>query len=384
MKDIPYGKHSISEEDIEAVIKSLRSDFLTQGPKVAEFEEKFSQHIGSRYAIAVNNGTTALHLCALALGVKRGSRVITSPITFVASANCIKYCGGEVWFADINPDNYSLDINKVRELLESKPKGFFHGLIPVDFAGFAVNMEAFRSLADEFDLWIIEDACHAPGGCFISSTSEKQNCGNGKYADLAIFSFHPVKHIACGEGGMITTNNGEIYKKLLSLRTHGITKDAEVMRENHGGWYYEMQELGYNYRLTDFQAALGISQLDRANLGLMRRREIAKIYFESFEGKSFIKGQSGFSDVHAYHLYVIEVDRRKELYDFLRSKNIFCQVHYIPVHLQPYYLRFGYSQASLPNAETYYSRCLSLPMYPGLTDLEQKFVIETINSFYKN
>ena len=302
MQTIPYGKQHITEEDIQAVVDTLKSNYLTQGPKIAEFEEAFAKYVGAKYAVAVANGTAALHLNCLALGVKGGDKVITTPITFAASANCVRYCGGEVVFADIDPVTYLLDIHSVRTLLEAAPKGTYKGIIPVDFAGRAVDLEAFKKLADEFGCWIIQDSCHSPGGYFKDASGTKQNCGNGNFADLAIFSFHPVKHIAAGEGGMITTNDRELYKKLFKLRTHGITKE-EATYENSiefaGGetsypaWYMEMQELGFNYRLTDFQAALGLSQLDRADKGLERRREIAKTYFNSFEGKDFIKGQSG-------------------------------------------------------------------------------------------
>jgi hypothetical protein len=381
---IPYGKQYITEEDINAVVKALTSDFLTQGPEIATFEKAFAEYIGCKYAVAVSNGTAALHLCTLALGVNKNSRVITSPITFAASANCVRYCDGEVYFADIDPKTYLLDINKVRAVLEKHPKGYFQGIIPVDFAGNAVNLEAFRKLADEFDCWMIEDACHAPGGYFIDSKGTKQFCGNSNFADLAIFSFHPVKHIACGEGGMVTTNDEKLYNKLIKLRTHGITKDPNLMHKNDGGWYYEMQDLGYNYRITDFQAALGTSQLKRADEGLRRRREIAQTYFDAFNNDSNIKGQSGVVEGHAYHLYIIEVEKRKELYDYLRSKDIFCQVHYIPVHTLPYYESLGWKQGDFKESENYYKGCLSLPMYPTLTIDEQKFVIKSINDFLSN
>lgn len=383
MNPIPYGRQNIIEDDIQVVIETLQSDFLTQGPKIAEFEKAFANYIGSKYAVAVANGTAALHLCPLALGVKEGDKVITTPITFAASANCVRYAGGDVVFADIDPFTYLLDINEVEKLLKSAPKGTYKGIIPVDFAGRSVDLEAFRKLADEYNCWIIEDACHAPGGYFADSKTQNQNCGNGNFADLAIFSFHPVKHIACGEGGMITTNDEKLYKKLLLLRTHGITKDPELLNENQGGWYYEMQELGFNYRLTDFQAALGISQLKRADKGLDRRREIAKIYFEAFNGKPFIKGQSGIVNGHGYHLYIIEVENRKYLYDYLRENNIFAQVHYIPVHLMPYYKQLGWKKGDMPFAEKYYDHCLSLPMYPTLTNEEQEYVIENIQNYFK-
>jgi UDP-4-amino-4,6-dideoxy-N-acetyl-beta-L-altrosamine transaminase len=383
-KIIPYGRQTITEEDIEAVVSTLRSDFLTQGPKIVEFEKVFAEYSGAKYAVAVSNGTAALHLCAMALDVKPGTRVITTPITFAASANCVKYCGGEVYFADIDPETFLLDISKVKELIGKHPKGFFSGIIPVDFAGNAVNLEAFRKLADEHGLWIIEDACHAPGGYFIDSKNNKQKCGNGNWADLAIFSFHPVKHIATGEGGMITTNNKELYEKLLLFRTHGITKDSSKYKNTseeiaQGPWYYEMQELGYNYRLTDFQAALGISQLDRADVNLERRKQIAKRYDEAFENSTVAKPLS--TRGHAYHLYVIRSSGRAALYDHLREHNIFAQVHYVPVHLMPYYSGFGFKKGDFPNAEYYYDQCLSIPMYHSLSDEDQQMVIDTILKF---
>jgi UDP-4-amino-4,6-dideoxy-N-acetyl-beta-L-altrosamine transaminase len=382
MNTIPYGRQHITDEDIQAVTEVLKSDFLTQGPKINEFEDAFSKYTGSRYALALSNGTAALHLCALALGVKPGDKVITTPITFAASANCVKYCGGEVVFADINPETYLLDINNVEKMLKESPKDTYRGIIPVNFAGRTIDMEAFRQLADEYGCWIIEDAAHSPGGFFIDKNKVKQYAGNGKFADLSIFSFHPVKHIACGEGGMITTNNEILYKKLLRLRTHGISKAPELLTQNDGGWYYQMLELGYNYRLTDMQAALGTSQLRRANQGLKRRWEIAERYKNAFMDKPYIQGQSGAIEGHAYHLYIIEVEQRKELYEHLRKNSIYSQVHYIPVHLMPYYKQCGWKEGDMPNAEKYYKHCLSLPMYPGLTNEEQNYVIKCISNFY--
>lgn len=393
---IPYGKQNITEEDIQAVAKALKGDFLTQGPTILEFEKAFANYIGCNYAVAVSNGTAALHLSALALGVQEGDKVITTPITFAASANCIRYCGGDVVFSDIDSDTYLLDINKVEAVLKASPKGTYKGIVPVDFAGRAVNLEAFRKLANEYGLWILEDSCHSPGGYFVDSKGENQNCGNGNYADLAIFSFHPVKHIATGEGGMITTNDEKLYKKLLELRTHGITRDVTSFKNsvsfavgqeveegtNYPGWYMEMQHLGYNYRFTDFQAALGISQLSRADKGIERRRAIAKKYADSFINKSFIKGQSGFIEGHAYHLFVIEVENRIRLYNYLREHKIFAQIHYIPCHLMPYYREQGWREGDMTNAENYYKHCISLPMYPTLTVDEQDFVIEKIIQFY--
>ena len=393
---IPYGKQNITKKDIEVVVAALQSEYLTQGPRIKEFEDSFANYVGSNYAVAVSNGTAALHLCTLALGVKEGDKVITTPITFAASANCIRYCGGEVVFSDINSETYLLDIDKVKRLLENSPRGTYKGIIPVDFAGRAVDLELYRKLADEYNLWIIEDACHAPGGSFIDSKNNIQNCGSSNFADLAIFSFHPVKHIACGEGGMITTNDETLYKKLLALRTHGITKnESEYVnsiefacgqtseRDQYPGWYMEMQSLGFNYRLTDFQAALGTSQLQRADEGLMKRRTIASNYADSFKNFPFMKGQSGVVEGHAYHLYIIEVENRLELYNYLRENNIFAQIHYIPCHLMPYYRQLGWKEGDFPIAESYYKGCISLPMYPELTTDEQLFVIRKVIEFYK-
>lgn len=390
-KIIPYGKQHITEEDLQVVAQALQSDYLTQGPRIAEFEKAFAEYVGAKYAVAVANGTAALHLCTLSLDVKKGDKVITTPITFAASANCVRYCGGEVVFADIDPATYLLDINAVRKLLEASPKGTYQGIIPVDFAGRAVDLEAFRNLANEYGLWIVEDACHAPGGYFKDSKGVDQKCGNGQFADMAIFSFHPVKHIACGEGGMVTTNDEKLYKKLLQLRTHGIVKSEDAYTnsiEFAGGdetyplWYMEMQTLGFNYRLTDFQAALGSSQLKRADEGLDRRRSIAAKYASAFKGKNFIKGQSGSIEGHAYHLYVVEVENRLGLYNHLRKHKIFAQIHYIPCHLMPYYRQFGWKEGDFPQSENYYKGCISLPMYPTLTDEEQEFVIQSIDNFY--
>lgn len=391
-KVIPYGRQNITQEDIDAVIETLQSDFLTQGPKILEFEKAFANYIGSKYAVAVANGTAALHLCTLALDVKKGQKVITTPITFAASANCVRYCDGEVVFADIDPNTYLIDYDSVERLLASSPIGTFQGIIPVDFAGRAVNLEKFKELAKKYNLWIIEDSCHSPGGYFVDSKGNQQNCGNGNFADLAIFSFHPVKHIACGEGGMVTTNDEALYKKLLKLRTHGIVKSDDLYTNsiafaggdtNYPGWYMEMQDLGYNYRLTDFQAALGLSQLQRAVEGLERRKAISQNYADAFQNKSFIKGQSGVVEGHAYHLYIIEVEDRLGLYNYLRAKNIFAQIHYIPCHLMPYYRELGWKEGDMPNSEKYYMHCISLPMYPTLKVDEQQYVIDKILSFYE-
>ena len=383
MKAIPYGHQHITDEDIQAVIETLKSDYLTQGPKIIEFEQAFARYVGAKYAVAVSNATAGLHLAATALQVRSGDKVIVTPITFAASANCIRYCNGMVVFCYIDPDTYLMDIKKLRRLLETNPPSTFKGIVPVDFAGYPHQMEEFRQLADEYGLWILEDACHAPGGYFIDSNGEKQFCGNGKFADVTVFSFHPVKHIATGEGGMVTTNDKELFDRLSLLRTHGITKNPACLHENHGGWYYEMQELGYNYRLTDFQAALGLSQLKRADEGLKRRQKIAVRYNEAFKRIADIQTPYASPDVfHAYHLYIIQVPDRLDLYNYLHENGIYAQVHYIPLHLMPYYREQGNKPGDLPVAEKYYSRCLSLPMFPTLTDEEQEYVIKKIEYYF--
>lgn len=383
MKRIPYGRQNITEDDIRAVTDTLKSDFLTQGPKIAEFETAFAEYVGSRYAVAVSNGTAALHLSALSLGIRPGDKIITTPVTFVATANCVRYCGGEVIFSDIDPNSCLLDIGKVRELLHASPKDAYRGIISVDFAGNPVDLEELRELADEFGLWIIEDASHAPGGFFMDKSGRSQRCGNGTFADLSIFSFHPVKHITTGEGGMITTNDEKLFQRLRSLRNHGIQQSPELMQSNHGPWYYEMQELGFNYRFSDIQASLGLSQLRRADAGLDARRVIAANYQKAFQGKKFILNLPEISTGHALHLYVAGFKDRDGLIRHLRNNNILAQVHYIPVHLMPYYRQFGWKEGDLTVAENYYSQCLSLPLYPELSVEDQTFVIKTIEEYYE-
>jgi len=381
MRSISYGRQFISQDDIDAVVETLQSDFLTQGPKIVEFEQKFAAYVGADYALAVSNGTAALHLSALALGVKKGDKIITTPLTFVASANSILYCEGEIDFVDIDPHTYLLDLDKLEEKLSKSAPNTYKGIIPVDFAGYPIQAERFRNIANKYNLWIIEDACHAPGAYFIDSDEKKQKTGNGIYSDIQVFSFHPVKHIATGEGGMITTNSKELYDKLCLLRTHGITKDPDKLSENHGGWYYEMQELGYNYRLCDIQASLGVSQLKRAEEGVLKRNSIAEKYNTAFTDLDIQTPFVADDSYHAYHLYIIQVEDRKGLYEHLRSNNIFAQVLYSPVHLQPYYKQFGWKKGDFPVVENYYERCLALPMFPTLSNEEQDYVIEKVKEF---
>ncbi len=384
---IPYGRQQITQDDIDAVVETLQSDFLTQGPRIDEFETNFAQYIGSKYAVAVSNGTAALHLSLLAMGIKNNDNIITTPITFAATANAARYLGANVYFADIEKDTFVLDINKVEELILSKPKGFFKAILPVDFGGYPVNTQEFRKLADKYNLFILEDACHAPGAYFVDDKKNKQKAGNGVFAHTTAFSFHPVKHIAAGEGGMITTNNENLYKKLLALRTHGISKENmqyKVLDKNkQGAWYYEMHDLGYNYRITDIQAALGNSQLKKADKGLERRHKIARKYTEAFKNLPIKVQKQDKNFYNAYHLFIILVEKRKELYEYLRKNGIFAQIHYIPVHLLDYYQQFGWKKGDFPVAEDYYEKTLSLPMYPSLKEEEQDYVINKVRAFFE-
>lgn len=378
MNPIPYGRQHITPEDIEAVTRVLQGDYLTQGPAIEVFEQAFARYIGAPYAVAVNNGTTALHLAAIVSGMEPGKKAIVPAITFAASANCIKYCGAEPVFADIDARTFTLNLNHTEDLL--KKDSSIAAIVPVDFAGYPVNMEEVHILAEKYGCAVIEDACHAPGGYFTSSAGKQEFCGNGAYDQTAIFSFHPVKHIACGEGGMVTTASEAVYRRLLKLRTHGITKNPAELHENHGGWYYEMQELGYNYRLPDILAALGTSQLSRMEENVRRRRQLAQQYNELLNGLPVTLPEHHTG--HAWHLYVIQTTERKALYDFLKKEGIFAQVHYIPVPHLPYYRQLGYEQGNWPAAERYYEQCLSIPMYHSMTDTEQQFVAEKISAFF--
>jgi len=376
LRPIPYARQLITEADIEAVTAVLRGDFLTGGPRIAAFEAAFAQHVGAPYAVAVSSGTAALHLCALALEVAPGQRWLTTPLTFVASANCIRYAGGSVDLVDIDPRTLLMDLEQLEQKLAQAPRGYYHGVVGVDFAGYPMDFGRLRRLADRYGLRLIEDSCHAPGGWFMDPAGRQHRCGDGSLADLAIFSFHPVKHLATGEGGMITTGDPELYQRLRRLRSHGITRDRAQLTEDHGGWYYEMQELGFNYRLSDIHAALGLSQLARAADGLRRRRELARRYDEGL-------GELGVTPApaapgHAYHLYVVQVPQRKAVYDYLRSRQVFTQIHYIPLHYQPYYQGLGWAPGDFPQAERYYQHCLSLPLYPGLEEEEQGYVMDSL------
>ena len=383
-KLLPYGHQWIDEEDIKAVIEVLRSDWITQGPKVAEFEKEFAKYVGARYAVAVNSGTAALHAACFAAQIEKGDEVITTPITFVASANCVLYQGGTPVFADIDADTLNIDPVEIKKKITKKTKA----LIPVDFTGLPVDLEKILLIAKVNNLVIIEDASHALGATYKGSKI-------GNISDMTIFSFHPVKHITTGEGGMITTNNKEYHERLKLFRTHGITKEKDKLLNCDGPWYYEMQELGYNYRLTDFQCALGLSQLKKIDRIIQRRREIVKKYNCEFKDIPEIKiPQINPIDSNpAWHIYMIQLNLerlkvgRREIFEALRAENIGVNVHYIPIHLQPYYQkRFGYHLGDFPRAENYYSRAITLPIFPKMSDKDINNVIKAVKkviNYYK-
>jgi UDP-4-amino-4,6-dideoxy-N-acetyl-beta-L-altrosamine transaminase len=374
---IPYGRQFIDEEDIKEVTRVLKSDYLTTGPKISEFEEKFAEYVGIKYAVAVSSGTAALHLACLAGMLEKDDRIITSPLTFSASANCALYCGAWPDFVDIDKQGL-IDVNKIEKAITEKTKI----IIPIDYSGLPCNMEEIHRISKKHNLLIIKDSCHALGAKYNG-----MKIGNGKYSDMNIFSFHPVKHVTTGEGGMITTNSKELYNKLKIYRTHGITKDPDEMLKNEGPWYYEMKYLGFNYRITDIQCALGISQLKKLDQFVFRRREIAKLYDEAFENCPYFscltENSNQISSFHLYPILLKEKSKRKRIFIKLREKGLGVQVHYIPVYYHPVYQKLGYKKGSCPNAEDFYSREISIPMYPSLTDEEVESVIKILFEVFK-
>jgi dTDP-4-amino-4,6-dideoxygalactose transaminase len=377
---LPYGKPEITEEDIAAVAEVMRSGMLTGGPQSGLFEQDFLQHIPAPYAVAVSNGTSALHLSVKALGLKPGEKVIVPTLTFAATANCVLYEGGEVVLADIDPATWIMDIRAVEALLKQDPGGY-RGIIVVDFAGYPADMPAFRRLADEHGCWLLEDACHAPGAWAEGPDGQRYMCGDCRYADAAIFSFHPVKHITTGEGGMVTTKQAETAEKIRLLRNHGMERRPEMLTRNPGNWHYEIHEMGYNYRLSDMLAALGRSQLRRFEQNLLKRRELAEIYLNrlNLPGVQLPPVVEG----HGWHLFVVRTDEKKALYDHLLAQQIIPQTHYMPLHMQPYFQQKGYQTGDFPHAEDYYYRCNSLPLFPQLTTGQLDRVVEQIEAFLK-
>jgi perosamine synthetase len=371
---LPYGHQNVDEDDIRAVVEVLRSDWITTGPKVAEFEEAFAEYVGARYAVSFSSGTAALHGAAFAAGLGPGDEAITTPMTFCATANCVLYQGARPVFADVCPDTLNLDPDKVGRRITSHTKA----ILPVDYAGHPADLDPLLELADRHGLVVIEDACHALG-------AEYKGRRVGSISHMTVFSFHPVKHITTGEGGMVATNDAELARRLRMFRNHGIDSDAR-QRQAQGQWYYEMVALGYNYRLTDIGCALGLSQLRRLDANLARRREIAARYNASFQDMRPVIPPAVRPDVNpAWHLYPIRLDLpklrvgRAEIFRALRAENIGVNVHYIPVHLHPYYReRFGYQGGECPVAEGVYEQLISLPMFHGMTDQDIEDVIEAV------
>ncbi|EOS26278.1 UDP-4-keto-6-deoxy-N-acetylglucosamine 4-aminotransferase [Lachnospiraceae bacterium 3-1] len=367
---IPYGRQTIDEEDIQAVAEVLRSDYLTTGTKSIEFEQEVCKYIGAKYAVAISNGTAALHAACSVAGIGAGDEVITTPLTFAASANCVFYCGGRPVFADVDKRTYNIDPEDIERKITDRTKA----ILPVHLSGQPCDMDAIYEIAEKHHLLVIEDGAHALGAKYKGSCI-------GKDSYMATFSFHPVKPITTGEGGMIVTNEEGLYQKLRLFRSHCITRDSSMMTRNEGSWFYQQLDLGYNYRITDIQCALGISQMKKLNQFLRRRRELAKQYDKAFADNSDIIVPYQQPDTESgYHLYMIQAphhDRRK-IFEGLRNAGIGVNVHYIPVYYHPYYQRNGYHNICCSNAEEIYSHLISLPLYPGLTDQEQKFVIETL------
>jgi UDP-4-amino-4,6-dideoxy-N-acetyl-beta-L-altrosamine transaminase len=370
---IPYGKQNIDQDDIDAVVEALQFSLITQGPRVEEFEARVAEYCGVKYAVAFNSGTSALHAAMYAAGVKAGDEVISSPITFVATTNSALYLGARPVFVDMDLATYCIDIDRIEQAITNQTRV----IAPIDFAGYPVEMNRIMEIARKHNLIVIEDAAHALG-------ARRGGLQVGREADMTMLSFHPVKHITTGEGGMIVCNDAAYYHQLKLFRSHGIEREAALWQGNDGPWYYEMQELGYNFRITDIQCALGLSQLGKLPAFLEERERIAGIYDSAFQGagRLSIPSRPVGDSLHAYHLYPVLLDPsldRLEIFNHMRANNIGVQVHYMPVHLQPYYRRnFGYKPGDFVIAEDFYARELSLPIYPGLSEAAQEFTIETL------
>ncbi len=383
---ISYGKQSIDQADIDSVVEILKGEWLTQGPAVEKFEVGLKNYFGAKHACAVSNGTAALHLAALALNWKPGDIVLTSPITFLATANCIIYAGAIPDLVDIDPVSYTIDPNQVEEKIKSfRSKGkSVKTVIGVDYAGHPCDWKALREIADKYELQLVNDNCHALGASYFD---DKQYAV--KYADIITQSYHPVKHITTGEGGAILTNDQLLDEKVKQLRTHGMTKNSNQLEKNDGPWYYEMHEVGYNYRITDFQCALGSSQLKKLNRFIQKRCDIAKRYDDAFSNIDSIRIPISHSSVyHAYHLYPSQLEfdklkiKKSEFFKKMKKSGITLQVHYIPVHLQPFYRKnYRFQKGDYPHSEKFYQNEVSLPIYPDLTIDEQVKVIENTKKY---
>lgn len=378
-KFIPYGQQWVDEDDIEAVIEVLRSDYLTTGPKIKEFEEKLADFVGAKYAVAVSNGTAALHAACFAAGIQEGDEAITTPMTFAATANAVLYCGGKPVFADIDLKTYNINPLEIKGKITNKTKA----IMPVHFTGQPCNMNAISDIARNNDLIVIEDGAHALGAIY-------KNRKIGSIGDMTTFSFHPVKHITTGEGGAITTNSRELYEKLLQFRNHGITRASDNLRQNDGPWFYEQQFLGFNYRLTDLQAALGVTQLSKADDFLCKRKEYAYFYNEALENlEGIVTPLQETGADSSWHLYIIQLEldklkfSRKVMFEKLRERNIGVNVHYIPVYYHPYYQKLGYPKGLCENAENFYSRAITLPLFPKMDLEDVKYVTENLKNVIK-
>lgn len=376
MTAIPYGRQTISEADIQAVVDVLRSDFLTQGPAIERFEKAVADYCGARYAVAVSNATAGLHIACIAAGLGAGDRLWTSPNTFVASANCGLYCGAEVDFVDIDPQTYNLDVRLLRQKLvqAAAENRLPKVVIPVHFAGQSSDMAEIARLAEQYGFTVIEDAAHAIGGRYRG-----EKIGACSHSAMTVFSFHPVKIITTGEGGMVMTNDATLYETLIRARSHGITRSPErMLKKDPPPWYYEQLELGFNYRITDLQAALGVSQMTRLDEFVQRRHFLANRYHQKLADLPLITPYQHPDNYSAYHLYVIRLQSKRKIFEGLRKAGIGVNVHYIPVHTQPYYRELGFQDGDFPEAEAYYAEAISLPLYFDLTEAQQDTVIETL------
>ncbi|OMO27903.1 UDP-4-amino-4,6-dideoxy-N-acetyl-beta-L-altrosamine transaminase [Vibrio lentus] len=384
---IPYGKQDISQQDIDSVVDVLKSDFLTQGPQVPAFEKALTEHTGAQYALAVNSATSALHIACLALGLSKGDWLWTSPITFVASANCGLYCGAKVDFVDIDPDTYNMCPKRLEEkLIKAKAEGRLPKIVvPVHLCGQPCDMESIAKLAKEYGFKVIEDASHAIGGKY-----HDQPIGNCEHSDITVFSFHPVKIVTTAEGGAALTNQKELADKMTLLRSHGITRDPELMcGESHGGWYYQQIDLGFNYRMTELQAALGVSQMNRLNEFVSARHELAQGYYTKLENLPIVLPYQLPDTYSGLHLFVIRLKlddislSHQQVFDALRERGIGVNLHYIPVHTQPYYQDLGFTEGEFPESEQYYREAISLPMFHGMTEAQQNTVVDVLTDILK-